>query len=539
MQIDQIITGGRVIDGSGNPWRHQDVLLAGDRIVDLVPPGSVHVEEARRWHAGGRFVCPGFIDIQSHSIISLMQDGRSVSKTTQGVTTEIMGELWTPAPAGGLFPDPLSGYGGQVSEAWQESARDWKSFADWLCAVERAGVSPNIGSYASAGTLRRYTKGMSPSAASPDELEQMKCVASEAMETGAFGVSYALIYPPHIYASTTEIVEICKVIARYGGHYITHMRSESAKILQGLEEAMKIGQEANIPVEIYHLKAAGRISWPLMPEVVKRIENARERGQDISANMYPYEASATSLTTCLPKWLEWDGNFYESLKDPQIRQRIHEEINDPTSDYDGQIRSASPENIMPIGLRLSKHQPYIGMRLSEIARIRNSHCIDVVLDLLLEERQPIQSVFFQMNEENSILQIRQSWVTISTDGAGLSPEWAKANGPVHPRAYGTYPRVFRKYVREQKILSWEEAVRKMTSAVADRLRLKKRGRIEPGYYADIVIFDPETIGDRATFLEPHQLSTGIRDVLVNGSFVVRDGEHTGSKPGRFVRPGAN
>lgn len=538
MKVDRIITGGRLIDGSGNPWRFQDILLAKDRIVDVVPPGSVSLEGVESLDATGMFVCPGFIDIQSHSISSLMRDGRSVSKVTQGVTTEIMGEIWTPSPIGGQFQDSFSGpVAGEAVEDWHERARDWKAFGDWLRTMERTGVSPNVGSFLSGSTLRQYAKGMSMSRASDTELNTMRKVMAAAMEDGAFGISYALIYPPDTYASTREIVEVAKIVAQYHGIYITHMRSESAKILEGLEEALTVGREAGLPVEIYHLKASGPSVWHLMPEVIRRIEAARSSGQDVTANMYPYEATGTALSTCLPAWLAEDGNFFDKLRDPSIRRRIRDELEDPASSYDGQLRSALPPNIKPVGFRLPENQAYVGVSLDEISRRRKTDSVDTICDLLVAEQHPIPTIYFKLSPENTALQLSRPWVNIASDGPGVAPEWAMAGGPIHPRAYGTYPRVFRKYVREDGLLTWEEAVRKMTSAVADRLGLRWRGRIERGYYADLVVFDPKTIADRATFAAPHQLSVGVRDVFVNGTAVVTKGIPTGKTPGRFVRPG--
>ena len=538
MKVDRIIAGGRLINGSGNPWRSQDVLLAGDKIADVVPPGSVSLDGVERLDATGRFVCPGFIDIQSHSISSLMRDGRSVSKLTQGVTTEIMGEIWTPSPIGGQFQDSFSGpVAGEADDVWRQRARDWKAFGDWLRTMETTGVSPNVGSFLSGSTLRQYAKGMSMTPASDAELNVMRKVMAEAMEDGAFGISYALIYPPDTYASTREIIEIAKVVAQHEGIYITHMRSESAKILDGLEEAISVGRAAGLPVEIYHLKASGKSAWGLMPEVIRRIETSRRSGQDVTANMYPYEATGTGFATCLPAWLAEDGNFFAKLQDSSVRRRIRNELEDPASSYDGQLRSALPPNIMPVGFRLPENQQYVGMRLDEISRRRNTDSVDTICDLLAAEQRQVPTIFFKMSPENTALQLSQPWVSISSDGPGVAPEWALADGPTHPRAYGTYPRVFRKYVREEGHLTWEEAVRKMTSAVADRLGLRNRGRIEPGYYADLVVFDPETIADRATFAAPHQLSVGVREVFVNGIEVVKNGTHTGKTPGRFVRPG--
>lgn len=537
--MSYVFANGRILDGSGNPWRYGDVVVVGDKIVDVLPPGSGNYEGVKVVDAKGKFICPGFIDIQSHSLRSLMRDGRSVSKLLQGVTTEIMGEVWTPAPAVGRFSDPFSVISqGMAPDEWLERAKGWKRFGDWLQAMEDAGVSPNVGSFQSGGTLRRIATEAYKTEPTSAQLEQMKQLMAESMEDGAFGVAYALIYPPDVWATTQEIIEIARVVAKYNGVYITHMRSEAEQILSGLEEAMTIGRESGAAVEIYHLKACGENIWPLMPEVIRRIEQARAEGLDITADMYPYEASGTGLTTCLPAWVEEKENYLTLLNDPEIRKQIRADVENPDSGYDGQLRASGARNVMTLGLKLSEHQQFIGMRLDQIAEIRGTDIVDTLCDLLFKEQQRIQSIFFKMSPENTALQLSQPWVTVSSDAAGLDPDWAKPLGPVHPRSYGTYPRVLGKYTREEKLLTWEEAIRKMTSAVAQRLNLKCRGKIEPGYFADIVVFDPLTIADKATFTDPHQLSTGIEQVFVNGVQVVKDGKHTGATPGRFVRPGS-
>lgn len=538
-QIDVLIRGARVIDGSGNPWHYGDLAIVGQRIAALAPPGQIPVESAREIvDAAGLVVCPGFIDIQSHSIIPLMMDGRCVSKITQGITTEIMGEVWTPAPFGGQITDPfdtiLAGVIGRPPEEWRAQAREWRRFRDWLETVSNRGVSPNIGSFLAGGTLRRYAKGMAMGPASADELATMRQVAAEAMEDGAFGVSYALIYPPESYAATDEIVEVCQAIAPYGGLYITHMRSEADPILEAVEEALAIGQRAGVPVEIYHLKVTGPHNWPKMAEVITRINAARATGIDVTANMYPYIASGTGLTAMLPNWVAADGKLYDNLRDSAIRARVHAEMAGAAGAEGGAMLARDPAVVMPIGLKLPEHQGYIGRRIAEIATARGQDWLDTILDLLAAEGQPISTIYFQMGEENLALQLKQPWVKISTDAGGIDPTWAAAQGPVHPRAYGTYPRVLSKYVREEGVIPLEDAVRKMTSAVADRLGLHDRGRLAPGAYADIVLFDPATVADRATFTNPHQLSIGIRDVWVNGARVLRDGVHTGTTPGMIV-----
>lgn len=527
-----LIRNARIIDGTGNPWFYGDVALAGDRIAAITAPGAIAAEQcATVVDATGLVVCPGFIDIQSHSILPLMHDGRSLSKITQGVTTEIMGEGWTPAPCGGHFTDPyaLSLVTFDVGE-WRERMKTWRRFGDWLNAMIDHGVSPNIGSFLGGGTLRAYAKGMAMGQASTDELSLMKRLMAEAMEDGAFGVSYALIYPPDTYVETAEIVEVCKVIARYGGVYISHVRSEAAQLHQGIGEAIEIGRRAGCPVEIYHLKASGQENWWKIPEIITMIDGARRDGVDVTADMYPYTASGTGLMAMFPTWVSADGKFFDNLRDPVIRARIHDEMRNPA----GGLMASPPEVVMPVGFAKPANKPYVGKRLLEIAAMRNQHWIDAAMDLLLSEEQRIGTIYFKMSEENLTLQLRQPWIKISTDAGGYDPVWGIPQGPTHPRTYGTYPRVLGKYVREEGVLSLEDAIRKMTSAAADRLGLRERGLLRAGYYADVVLFDPAIVVDRATYADTHQLSVGITDVWINGVPVLTKGIHTGATPGRLV-----
>ncbi len=539
--IDVLIRGARVFDGTGNPWFYGDVALSGDRILDIQPAGRVPAESAEEIvEATGMIVAPGFIDIQSHSIVPLMLDGRCLSKITQGVTTEIMGEAWTPAPFGGRItatePAMLAIDG---AEAWSERMREWTRFSDWLDAMIDKGVSPNIGSFLGGGTLREYIKGMEMEHLSPDEMSAMRRVMADAMEDGAFGVSFALIYPPDIYMTDAEIVEVCKVVHQYHGVYITHIRNESDKLTQAIDDAIEIGRRSGVPVEIYHLKASGRLSWPQMPVVIERINAARAEGLDVTADMYPYIASGTGLSIVLPPWAAADGKFYDNLRDPEMRAKIRAEALNPDGTWEAAQEEAGPEAIMPIGFKLPEHQHYIGRRLSDIAEERGQLWVDAVIDLLAAEAQSISTIFFGMTEENLALQLQQPWMKVSTDAGGIDPDWAEPLGPTHPRAYGTFPRVLGKYVREEQVIPLEDAIRKMTSAVADRLHLRDRGLLRAGMYADVVIFNPATIIDNATWEQPHQLSTGVRDVWVNGTRVLSNGEHTGATPGRFVKgPGA-
>ncbi len=532
---DLLIAGGKIVDGSGNPWFYGDVLVTGDRIAGILPAGKVNPEHAHTVvDATGMVVSPGFIDIQSHSIRPLMRDGRCLSKITQGVTTEVMGEGWTPAPFGGRLESPIPGANAPDMNEWEEQARSWGRFRDWLEAMVTSGVSPNVGSFLGGGTLRGFSKGLEMGPANADELDTMRRVMAEAMEDGAFGVSYALIYPPEAYVDTDEIVEICKVVAEHHGVYITHMRSEAETLIEALEETIEIGRRSGVAIEIYHLKAAGRTNWHKIPKVIEMIDAARAEGLDITSDMYPYVASGTGLSSCLPPWAEADGKLYENLADPDMRMKIREEVLNPSGGWETMLDEAGAEGVMPVGFEQEENKQYTGMRLAEIARLREQEPVDAIIDLLLSERQRIFTVYFGMTEENIALQLQQPWIKVSTDAGGLDPEWAAPQGPTHPRAYGTYPRVLGKYVRDEGVLTLEDAVRKMSSSVADRLSMRDRGSLRAGNFADIIIFDPQTIGDNSTFDEPHQLSSGVRDVWVNGVRVLDNSRHTGATPGRFV-----
>lgn len=538
MGFDTLITGGRVVDGSGNPWFRADVALQGDSVAAIAPPGTIAPTLARVvLDVADAVVCPGFIDIQSHSIYPLMVDGRCVSKITQGITTEIMGEGWTPAPVAGRHDGGLSTHVfGDAIAPWAEAARGWSRFAHWLEAFEAAGVSPNVGSYLGAGTLRKVACGMDEARADTTDLAGMRRTMAEAMEDGAFGVSYALIYPPDCYADVDEIVSVCEIVGQFDGTYITHLRSEAGEIFGALDEAFEIGLRADVPVEIYHLKAAGRDNWDKMPRVIERIEAARAGGLDVTADMYPYAASGTGLTSVLPPWAMAGGKLYENLQDPAMRARIRAAATRPDGRWEAMVSQHGEDSVMPIGFKRPENQQYVGLRLSQICGMRGQDWFDSACDLILSERQSISTIYFSMLEDNLRLQLQQPWIKISTDAGGYDPAWGKPFGPVHPRGYGTYPRVLGRYVRDQGVLPLEDAVRKMTSAVADRLGLRRRGLLREGMLADVVVFYPDTVIDHATFDEPHQLSEGVSHVWVNGVQVVRDGSHTGATPGRFVRP---
>ena len=534
---DVIITGGRVVDGTGNAWFYGDVAIRGDRIARIAPRGMLAGAPAReRIDARGLVVSPGFIDIQGQSRGQLLNgDGRLISHLTQGITTEIMGEGVTDAPAN----DKTLANESEEARRLDSRFTGPHGFRDWLEAMQQHGSSLNFGSFAGATTLRMYGKGMAQGAPTEAELEEMRGALKRAMEDGAFGMASALIYPPGEYTTTRELVELAKVMAPYGGVYITHMRSESDHLLEAIDEAIEIGREGGVPVEIYHLKASGEANWPKMKQAIAKIDEARRAGIDISADMYPYVAGGTGLTACLPPWSAADGKLFENLNDPATRKKIHDEAMAAPRDWENICREATPSGVMILRLASPQYRQYQGERLSEIAAALHKDWADTAIDLISAEHSRIETMFFIGSEENVKLQLQQPWIKISTDAGGVDPAWAEERGPTHPRAYGTYPRVLGKYVREEKVITLEDAVRKMTSSVADRVGLRDRGLLRAGHCADIVIFDPETIGDRSTFEAPHQLSVGVRDVWVNGVRVLRDSEHTGATPGQVVRgPGA-
>jgi dihydroorotase/N-acyl-D-amino-acid deacylase len=530
--FDLVLSGGRVVDGSGNSWFYGDVAVRGDRIARIAPAGMLREVAAReRIDARNLVVAPGFIDIQGASGGPLLAgDGRVISHVAQGITTEIMGEGWTAAPSNEKTNASMQSLGRTGAAPGFDGPH---GFDAWLRAMESHGASLNFGAFVGAATVRQYVKGMASGEASPAELDQMRTLVRNAMLDGAFGLGSALIYPPGAYATTHELAEVSKAMAPLGGIYITHMRSEADHLLESIDEALTIGREAGVPVEIYHLKAAGRRNWNKMPDAIARIERARQAGQDAGADMYPYTAGATGLTACFPPWTAADGKLFDNLADPAARARIKDEMANPNTDWENLGQLAGPENILIVALNQPENQPYGGKRLSEIARLRNQDWRDAAMNLVLTERRRVETIYFLMSEDNLAVQLKQPWIKIGTDSVGMNPEGAK--DLAHPRSYGTFPRVLGEFVREKKVMPLEEAVRKMTSATARRLSIRDRGLLQPGLFADIVVFDAATVGDQATYEKPHQLPTGIKYVIVNGVVVMKDGQHTGAKPGRVVR----
>jgi dihydroorotase/N-acyl-D-amino-acid deacylase len=532
---DLIIENGRVVDGTGAAWFFGDVALRGDRIARITRRGVLHNAAAReRIDAAGLVVAPGFIDIQGQSGgLFLTGDGRDVGKISQGVTTEILGEGSTPAPINpARFGESIQG-GGAVDTELVKRFTEPHGFDNWLRAMATHGISPNVGSFVGAGTIRVYGMGLAMGDAKGVALDSMRAAVRRAMQDGAFGLASALIYPPNTFASTEELIEEAKAMSPYGGVYITHMRSEADKLLDAIDEAARIGREGGVPVEIYHLKAAGVRNWTKARAAISKIDSARAAGLDIQADMYPYTAGGTGLTSCLPPSASAEGRLFDNLADPAMRTRLRAEVEHPTSDWEDLCEQATPANVLITDLRRPENAPYVGKRLSEIAQMMNTDYLTAAMNLILSERRRVETIYFLMSEDNVKLQLQQPWIKIGTDAAGPEPD--SVRGLLHPRSYGTYPRIIGRYVRDEHVLTLEDAIRKMSSAVASRLGIADRGLVKPGMYADIVVFDPATIIDRATFEQPKQLSTGIRYVWVNGTLVWRDGVHTGAKPGRILR----
>ena len=530
--FDLVITNGRVVDGTGNPWFDGDVAIRGDRVVRVVRRGMLGSAPARRrLDATGKIVAPGFIDIQAGGPY-LTGDGRAVSKLTQGVTTEIMGEGYTSAPISELTLKDLSASGPQAVASARRFQGD-RGFDAWLRAMEAHGVSPNVGAFVGASTLRQYGMGLKMGAAVGAPLDSMRAALRRAMEDGAFGLGSALIYPPGNFAGTEELIAVAKAMAPYGGLYITHLRSEADRVLEGIDEALRIGREAGVAVEIYHLKAAGIKNWNKMPVMIAKIDSARQAGLDVQATMYPYTAGGTGLAACLPPFASEDGKLIQRLSDPAERARIRAEVANPTSYWESLCEQATPQGVLLTRLRSEANQQWSQKRLADVLAGTKKDWLDAVMDLLLAEKGNIGAIYFLMSEDNVKLILKQPWMIIGTDAAGMDPDSAKGGG--HPRAYGTYPRILGQYVRDEGVVPLEDAIRKMTGAVAERLLIRDRGLLREGMYADVVVFDPATIQEHSTFEKPHQLSTGVEYVFVNGVEVVREGRHTGAKPGRVVR----
>ena len=528
-QFDVIIKGGTVYNGSGRAPVKADVGIRGDRIAAV---GNLNRATAPTIiEANGLAVAPGFINMLSHSETSWFIDDRSLSELLQGVTTQIFGE-------GSMGP-----LNDEMKKRRRESQGDlkydieWTTLAEYLNHLEKRGISQNVASFISAATIREHVIGLEDKPPTPAQLDQMRELVRRDMEAGALGITTALIYPPAFFAKTDELIELCKVAAKYKGKYTAHMRSEGGQLIEAVQETIRISREAGLPAEIYHLKASGEANWSKMDQVIKMIEDARIKGVKITADMYTYPAGGTGLDASLPPWV-FDGGreaAYKRLQDPATRQKIAEAVRTPSNDWENlYLLSGSPERMVLASFRNDSLKPLTGKTLGEVAKMRGKDPIETIMDLLLEDRSRIGTIYFLMSEDNIKKQIRQPWVSFGSDAASIATEGVFLRSAAHPRAYGNFARLLGKYVRDEKVISLTEAVRRLTSLPAANLGLKDRGLLQSGMFADVVIFDPQTIADRATFEKPHQYSVGVRDVFVNGQHVLKNGQHTGAKPGRAL-----
>ncbi|MBW8878444.1 MAG: D-aminoacylase [Acidobacteria bacterium] len=528
---DLVIRNGRIVDGTGSPWYAGDVAVRGGRIAAIGHLGTASAK--RSIDAAGKMVAPGFIDMLGQSELTILVEPRLPSKIYQGITTEITGEGGSAAPqSDALVKADKVGY---------EHLRidpDWRTYGEYFARLEKQGIGINVADYVGATQVRRMVLGDDDKQPTAAQLDQMRALVREAMEQGAVGVSTSLQYPPAPYAKTEELIALATEAARFGGVYATHMRSEGDGILPALDEAVRIGREAHIPVEVWHLKVAGKTNWGRMPEVVAKIEAARRAGVDIAADTYAYPAWYNSLSAFVPPWAHDGGTekLIARLRDPAMRARIRKDMETPSAAWDNEWQEIpGPEAILLCSLHAPALRPLVGKTLAEAAKLQGKDPIDELFDILIQDEAFTGVAVFAMSEPDVSLALVQPWVSINNDSEGTSPEGLLGEQHPHPRAYGTFPRILRKYVREEKKLSLEEAVRKFSALPAARLRLADRGVLKAGMWADVVIFDPETVRDVATFESPNQLSQGMEYVLVNGVPVIDGGKMTGALPGQVLR----
>jgi len=528
--FDVIIKGGTVYDGTGAQPRHVDLAIRGDRIAGV---GDFKTAKAKTIiDATDLAVAPGFINMLSWSNESLIQDGRSQSEIRQGVTTEIMGEGESMGPVNDRVREHMLR---EQSDIKYEIK--WNTLAEYLHYLETRGISCNVASFIGAATLREYVIGFEDKAPTRQQLDQMRELVRKEMEAGALGIGTALMYPPAFFAKTEELIELCKVAAKYQGKYISHIRSEGNRLLESLDELIRISREAGIPAELYHIKAAGQQNWSKMDQLLSHIEVAQKEGLKIRANMYTYTASGTGLDACLPPWTE-DGGYpalFKRLRDPATREKIAAQVKTPTDEWENvYIAAGGPDRILLVGFKSEKLKPLTGKTLAAVAEMRGKDPISTIMDLISEDESRIGTIYFEMSEENIKKELAKPWISFGSDEASQAPEGVFLKSNPHPRAYGNFARVLGKYVRDEKVIPMTEAIRRLSGLPATNLGLDHRGFIKEGMFADVVLFDPATIADRATFEKPHQYAVGVKHVFVNGVQVLRDGEHTGAKPGRAL-----
>ena len=530
-QFDLIIRNGTIYDGSGNAPFNGDVAINRDSIAAV---GKLDNARGKtEIDAKGLAVAPGFINMLSWATESLVQDGRSQSDIRQGVTLEIMGEGESMGPLNKAMKKEMVERQGDIKYGVK-----WTTLDQYLDYLARRGISCNVASFVGATTVRIHEIGYTDRPPTPEELERMKRLVRQAMEEGALGVGSSLIYAPAFYAKTDELIALAKVASEYNGMYISHIRSEGTRLLEAADELIRISREAKIAAEFYHLKAAGQSNWNRLAALIQKIEAARAGGLRVTADMYTYTAGQTGLDAAMPPWVQEGGYkaWAERLKDLAIRERVKREMDTPTDKWENFfVASGSPDKILLVGFKNDKLKPLTGKTLADVAAMRGKSPEETAMDLVIEDGSRVSTVYFLMSEENVRKEIALPWVSFGSDAESPAPEGVFLKSNPHPRAYGNFARLLGKYVRDEKIIPLEEAIRRLTSLPAENLKLDRRGGLKPGYFADVVVFDPIAIQDHATYERPHQYSTGVRHVFVNGVQVLKNGEHTGAKPGRVVR----
>ncbi|HRC84121.1 MAG TPA: D-aminoacylase [Thermoanaerobaculia bacterium] len=527
---DLLLTNAEIYDGSGSPPTHGSVAVEGDTIVAVGPLPGAHGKREIDLH--GLAVSPGFVNVLSWATESLLVDGRAASDVAQGVTLEVFGEGWSMGPLSEAMKTEALAHQGDL-----KYPITWTTLGQYLDHLEAGGIAVNVASFVGATTVRIHEVGYADRAPTPEELERMKALVGQAMEDGALGLGSSLIYPPAFFAQTPELVALAQVAGQYGGVYISHMRSEGDRLLPAIDELLTIAREARIPAEIYHFKAAGRANWPKFEEAIAKIEAARATGLKITANMYSYTAGATGLSATLPPWAQEGGleAFLGRLRDPAVRARLAAEMDRPGETWENFFLAAGPEQILLASFKQAALKPLTGKSLAEIARMRGVSPEQAVFDLILEDGNDPGAVYFLMSEDNVRRGLSLPWVSLGSDAEAPAPEGVFLQSSPHPRTYGNFARFLGRYVREERLLPLAEAIRRLTSLPAENLHLGQRGRLAPGYFADLVVFDPARIRDRATYEQPHQLAEGVLDVFVNGIQVLAEGKPTAARPGRAVR----
>lgn len=531
MDYDLILRRATLYDGSGVAPIQADLAVRGQTIAAI---GDLRADRAPvEIDCSGLALSPGFVNMMSWAPITLIEDGRSLSDIKQGVTLEVFGEAWSEGPLTEKMKAEVKARQGDI-----QYDIPWTTLGEYLDYMVSRGVSPNITSFVGADTLRLHTVGPDDRHATPTEMAEMKRLLRQGLEEGAIGMSTALIYPPGAYTPATEITELAKVVAEYGGLYASHLRSEGNAFLEALDEFIDTARKSGVRAEVYHLKAMGQANWPKMDAALAKIEAARAEGLPITADMYTYIAAGTGLGASMPPWVQAGGHdaWVARLKDPAVRRRLQVEMTTLTDQWENvYLMSGSADRIILSDFQTAALKPLTGKTLAEVAAARGTDPVDTMIDLVIEDNNNVGITYFVMTEDNLRKQLRKPWVSLCSDAGSLATEGVFLKSGTHPRAYGSFARLLAKYVRDEQVIPLEDAIRRMTSLPAENIRARGRGLLKPGYFADLVVFDPAAIQDNATYANPHQYATGVQHVFVNGAWVLKDGQHTGAKPGQVVR----